>query len=507
MSKPLHSEFDSIAALGQALATRQVSAREIAQSALEAIDANRDLNAFLHVDADLTLQQADAADGLLDKGQHHPLTGIPIAHKDLLVTQGWRTTAGSKMLENYTSPFDATIVQRLRDAGAVCLGKLNCDEFGMGSYNENSAFGPVQNPWDRKSAPGGSSGGSAAAVAAGLVIAATATDTGGSVREPAAMCGVSGIKPTYGAVSRFGLVASGSSMDTAGPIARNAQDLMLLLDAFSGFDPADATSQETCNEQPNRPGRIQADFNASRNAFDGYGSTPLQGLRIGVPGEYFGAAVSTEVIESVEAALQQFEALGAQRVRISLPHTSLTVPAYYVIAPAESSSNLSRFDGVHFGYRSTQYGDLSDMIRRTRSEAFGDEVKRRIMLGTHVLSHGYYDAYYVQAQRVRRLIANDFRDALGTQCDVIMGPVTPTVARQLGKKGSPTDDWKTDVHTVGASLAGLPAMAIPCGFTGQPALPIGLQIIGNYFHEGQLLAIADCYQNVTDWHQRTPEQH
>lgn len=502
---PLHAEFNSIIDLRQALATRQVSAHDITSSALDAIHAHTDLNAFLHVDADLSLEQARQADQNLADGSNLPLAGIPIAHKDLLVTQGWRTTAGSKMLAEYVSPFDATVVQHLRNAGAICLGKLNCDEFGMGSGNENSAFGPVRNPWDHSAVPGGSSGGSAAAVAAGLLQGATGTDTGGSVRQPAAMCGVSGIKPTYGAVSRYGVIASGSSLDQVGPIARHARDLLELLDPISTFDPADATSLEVCNETENQAGRVRNDYNAVRNAQKAHGSTPLKGLRIGIPDEYFSTAISPDVAATLETALQQFEALGAQRVRISLPRTALAVPVYYVISPAESSSNLSRFDGVRYGYRAQDYGDLDDMISRSRTEAFGDEVMRRIMVGTYVLSHGYYDAYYLQAQRLRRLITNDFRQALNEQCDVIMGPVAPTVARAIGDKGAPTDDWNADIFTVGVSLAGLPAMSIPCGFASERNLPVGLQIIGHYFSEGQLLAVADCYQSTTDWHQRKPE--
>lgn len=508
MSKtPLHTEFGGIAELGEAVAKGQVSAVEITQSALEAIQAQDHLNAFLHVDADLSLEQArqvDATPG--SQGRALPLAGIPIAHKDLLVTRGWRTTAGSRMLADYTSPFDATVVQRLRDAGSVCLGKLNCDEFGMGSDNENSAFGPVRNPWDSEATPGGSSGGSAAAVAAGLVMGATATDTGGSIRKPAALCGISGIKPTYGSVSRYGLIACGSSLDVAGPLARSARDLLALLDPMAGFDPADATSLEHCDEAANRPGRIRADFDQVTATFKRHDSTPLEGLRIGVPDEYFDDSLCPEVAAVIEAALQQFESMGAQRVRVQLPLTALSIPAYYVIAPAEASSNLSRYDGVHFGYRASQYGDLQDMIRRSRSEAFGPEVIRRILLGTHVLSHGYYDAYYLQAQRLRRLITNDLRQALETHCDVIMAPAAPTVARPLGTAAAPADEWQADVHTVGASLAGLPAMSIPCGLATERQLPAGLQIIGQYFREGQLLAIADCYQTATDWHLRTPGQ-
>ncbi|HUH60259.1 MAG TPA: Asp-tRNA(Asn)/Glu-tRNA(Gln) amidotransferase subunit GatA [Candidimonas sp.] len=505
---PLHTEFDSIADLRSALLARKVSARELAASALDAVQERSDLNAFLHVDRDLTLSQADAADAQISSGHAGSLAGIPIAHKDVFVTQGWRTTAASKILTGYLSPFDATVVSRLQDAGAVSLGKLNCDEFAMGSGNENSAYGPVKNPWDATAVPGGSSGGSAAAVAAGLVVGATGTDTGGSVRQPAALCGVSGIKPTYGTVSRFGMIAYGSSLDQAGPIARHARDLVELLDTISGFDPRDSTSLELCDGMKNAPGRVRADFTAAIQQQHGAGSLPLKGLRIGVPTEFFNADLATDVALAVEHALQMFESLGAERVSISLPRTRLSIPAYYVIAPAEASSNLSRYDGVRYGHRAADYGDLAEMTSRSRAEGFGPEVLRRIMVGTYVLSHGYYDAYYLQAQRVRRMIVNDFQQAFSDHCDVIMGPVTPSVAKHIGdNRENPTADWLSDVYTLGVSLAGLPAMSIPCGF-GSPErpLPIGLQIIGNYFNEGRLLAVADRYQQVTDWHQRKPGQ-
>ena len=507
MTMPLHNEFDGIHALRDALAARSVSARELAQSALEAAAARTDLNAFLHVDPDLTLAQADAADQMLARGEGTRLTGIPLAHKDVFVTRGWRTTAGSKMLAGYVSPFDATVVNRLQAAGAVSIGKLNCDEFAMGSGNQNSAFGPARNPWDTRAIPGGSSGGSAAAVAAGLVMAATGTDTGGSVRQPSALCGVSGIKPTYGTVSRFGMVAFGSSLDQAGPISRHAQDLLDLLDAVSGFDPRDATSLETCDGVPNVPGRVRNDFDDAIARQAQAGNRPLEGLRIGVPREYFSDGLAADVARAVDDALKVFESLGARRVDISLPRTELAIPAYYVIAPAEASSNLARYDGVRYGHRAEKYGDLNEMISRSRSEGFGPEVVRRILVGTYVLSHGYYDAYYLQAQRVRRMIADDFRLAFDQHCDVIMGPVTPTVAWPIGEnRESPTADWLADIYTLGVSLAGLPAMSVPCGFGGgDRPLPVGLQIIGNYFTEGRLLAIADRFQQTTDWHQRKPE--
>jgi len=505
----LHNEFDGIAALRAALDQRKVSAVELAQSALDAAQAAQDLNAFLHIDAELTLAQARAADAAIAAGTAGPLAGIPIAHKDAFVTRGWRSTAGSKMLADYVSPFDATVVERLQQAGAVSIGKLNCDEFAMGSGNENSAFGVVRNPWDTAAVPGGSSGGSAAAVAARLVAAATGTDTGGSVRQPAALCGVTGIKPTYGTVSRYGMIAFGSSLDQAGPLAASSRDALALLDAMAGFDTRDATSLEKCDGVVNEPGRIGRAFAAAQTAYDGAGARPLAGLRIGVPAEYFGAGLADDVQAAVQAALRQFEELGAVCVPVSLPRTELAIPAYYVIAPAEASSNLSRYDGVRYGHRAAEYGDLNEMISRSRAEGFGDEVKRRILVGAYVLSHGYYDAYYLQAQRLRRMIAQDFQRALGEHCDVIMGPVAPTVAKNIGEnRDDPTADWLADIYTLGVSLAGLPAMSIPCGFgQGDHARrPVGLQIIGNYFDEGRLLAIADRYQQVTDWHRRVPSK-
>jgi len=396
------------------------------------------------------------------------------------------------MLENYVSPFDATVVEQFNAAGAVTLGKLNCDEFAMGSSNENSYFGPVKNPWDRGAVPGGSSGGSAAAVAAGLAPGATATDTGGSIRQPAAFCGVTGIKPTYGRVSRFGMIAYASSLDQGGPIARTAEDCALLLNVMAGFDPRDSTSVERDRED------YTADLDAS-----------LQGLRIGVPREYFGEGLAPDVEQAVRAALQEFVKLGATLVDISLPKTALSIPVYYVIAPAEASSNLSRFDGVRYGHRAAQYTDLSDMYRKTRSEGFGEEVKRRILVGAYVLSHGYYDAYYLQAQKIRRLIAEDFRQAY-TQCDVIMGPVAPTVAWDMGAKADdPVANYLADIFTLSVNLAGLPGMSIPCGF-GEGGKngkrPVGLQLIGNYFSEAKLLNIAHRFQGATDWHLRQPAE-
>jgi len=498
------SIFDGVAALRLALDQRSISATELAQDALAAVRAQAHLNAFLHVDDDLTLAQARAADARLAANQTAPLTGIPIAHKDVFVTQGWRSTAASRMLEHYVSPFDATVVASLSAAGAVSLGKLNCDEFAMGSGNENSAFGTARNPWNPEHVPGGSSGGSAAAVAAGLVCAATATDTGGSVRQPAAFCGVSGIKPTYGTVSRFGMIAFASSLDQAGVMARSSRDLLELLDAISGFDARDATSLQICDGAVNAPGRVRNDFAAVSDTFAQGGKRPLQGLRIGVPHEFFDAGLDAEVAQAVQDAVRVFESLGATRVQISLPLTQLAIAAYYVIASAEASSNLSRYDGVRYGHRTAQYDDLADMTSRSRAEGFGLEVQRRVLVGSYVLSHGYYDAYYLQAQRVRRKIAQDFQRAYAESCDLILGPVAPTPAKRIGEnREDPTHAWLADVYTLGVSLAGLPAMSIPCGFN-RAGLPIGLQLIGNVFREGQLLAVADQFQQHTDWHQHKP---
>ena len=475
--------------LSAQLQARKISACELAQIYLQRIDGS-DLNAFLHVDAALTMAQARAADARLAAGDSTPLTGIPIAHKDIFVTRDWRSTAGSKMLEHYTSPFDATVVEQFHHAGMVTLGKLNCDEFAMGSSNENSYFGPVKNPWDHNAIPGGSSGGSAAAIAARLAPAATATDTGGSIRQPASLCGVTGIKPTYGSVSRFGMIAFASSLDQAGPMARTAEDCAMLLNPMVAFDPRDSTSLE----------RPAEDFTASLDH-------PIKGLKIGLPREFFGPGLADDVEAAVRAALTEFERQGATLVDISLPKTELSIPVYYVIAPAEASSNLSRFDGVRYGHRAAEYRDLSEMYRKSRAEGFGEEVKRRILVGAYVLSHGYYDAYYLQAQKIRRLIAQDFAAAF-TQCDVIMGPVSPTVAWDLGDKtDDPVANYLADIFTLSTSLAGLPGMSIPCGFgSGEKngRRPVGLQIIGNYFSEAKLLNVAHRFQQATDWHARAP---
>lgn len=500
------NQFATIESFRQALDQGQFTSREVTETLLKEIEAQSVLNAFIDVQAELSLAQATRADEQIGHGQTGPLVGVPLAHKDVFVTEGWKTTAASKMLANYVSPFDATVVQALANAGTVSLGKLNCDEFAMGSGNEHAAAGPTLNPWDHSVVPGGSSGGSAAAVAAGLVLGATGTDTGGSVRQPAALCGVCGIKPTYGVASRFGMIAYASSLDQAGVFATNAQDLALLLDAISGFDPRDATSVQTCHGVANAPGRILADY--ERTLKEMPQQKPLAGLRIGVPKEYFGAGLDPKVAQAIEAALAQFEALGAKRVDISLRNTDSAIAAYYVIAPAEASSNLARYDAVRYGHRSQQYNDLEQMTARSRAEGFGAEVRKRIMIGTYVLSHGYYDAYYLQAQRVRRLIAQEFQGAFSSQCDVIMGPVNPTVAPPLGASTKDaTAEWLGDIYTLGVNLAGLPAMSVPCGFApGQQseALPVGLQIIGNYFDEGRMLAIAASYQQVTNWHRCRP---
>ena len=484
----------TIKELSALLHAKQLSATELTGHFLQRAQAS-DLNAFLHIDPALSLAQAGVADARFAAGTAGPLTGIPIAHKDIFVTQGWRSTAGSKMLANYTSPFDATVVARLEAAGMVTLGKLNCDEFAMGSSNQNSAFGAVLNPWDKLAVPGGSSGGSAAAVAARLAPAATATDTGGSIRQPASFCGVTGIKPTYGRVSRFGMIAFASSLDQGGPMAQTAEDCAMLLGEMVGFDERDSTCLTAAQ------GNLREDFTRDLHL-------PLTGLRIGVPKDYFGNGLASDVEQAVRAALEQFVTLGATLVDISLPKTALSIPVYYMIAPAEASSNLSRFDGVRYGHRAAAYTDLADMYKKSRAEGFGREVQRRIMVGTYVLCHGYYDAYYVKAQKIRRLIADDFQAVLGSTCDVIMGPVAPTVAWDLGDKtDDPVAAYLADIYTLSTSLAGLPGMSIPCGF-GQgeknSKRPVGLQIIGNYFSEAKLLGIAHQYQQVTDWHSRLP---
>ncbi|QGZ60282.1 Asp-tRNA(Asn)/Glu-tRNA(Gln) amidotransferase subunit GatA [Paraburkholderia acidisoli] len=489
----------SLTELRAALAAKEYSAVELAQHYLSRIEAHKDLNAFVDVNPELTLAQAKSADALLHSGHAGPLAGLPLAHKDVFVTRGWRSTAGSNMLANYVSPFDATVVERLERAGMVCLGKTNMDEFAMGSSNENSFFGAVKNPWDTKAVPGGSSGGSAAVVAARLAPAATGTDTGGSIRQPASFSGITGIKPTYGRVSRYGMIAFASSLDQGGPMARNAADCALLLNAMAGFDERDSTSLQRDDEDYTR-------FLGQNWTPDAAAGKPLAGLRIGLPKEYFGAGLADDVRAAIDAALKTYESLGATLVEVTLPKTELSIPVYYVIAPAEASSNLSRFDGVRFGHRAAQYGDLLDMYKKSRAEGFGPEVKRRILVGAYVLSHGYYDAYYLQAQKIRRIIANDFQEAF-RQCDVIMGPVAPSVAWDIGAKGDdPLQMYLADIYTLSTSLAGLPGMSVPCGFgAGANAQrPVGLQIVGNYFNEARMLQVADAFQRATEWHRQAP---
>jgi aspartyl-tRNA(Asn)/glutamyl-tRNA(Gln) amidotransferase subunit A len=478
----------TVAQLAAELRGGKVSATEAARHFLARGKKHEALGAYLAVDEEVTLSQAKAADARIAAGDSAPLMGVPIAHKDIFVTKDFPSTAGSSMLEGYRSPFDATVVSRLASAGCVSLGKLNCDEFAMGSSNENSAYRPAANPWDMSRIPGGSSGGSAVAVAARLAPAATGTDTGGSIRQPSSFCGITGIKPTYGRASRYGMIAFASSLDQAGPMARTAEDCALLLSAICGPDlDRDSTSLDLPAE----------DFTKSLD-------DSIEGLRIGVPKEFFGEGLAPDVRAAIDAALKEYEKLGAKVVQVSLPRTELAIPVYYIIAPAEASSNLARFDGVKFGRRAKDYGDLLDMYKKTRAEGFGDEVKRRIMIGTYVLSHGYYDAYYLQAQKIRRMIADDFQRAF-KQCDVIAGPVAPTVAWKLGEHGSdPLADYLADIFTLPGSLAGLPGMSVPCGF-GAGGMPVGMQLIGNYLQEGKLLNAAHRFQKATDFHLRSPE--
>ncbi len=477
----------SLKQMGAALRAREISSVELTRLYLERIAAQNPLyNAYITVDPEMSLEQARLADELLSKGEAQPLTGIPVAQKDIFCAKGWRTTCGSKMLENFIAPYDAHVIEQFNKACAVNLGKTNMDEFAMGSSNETSHFGAVKNPWDRERVPGGSSGGAAAAVAARLCAAATGTDTGGSIRQPAALCGISGIKPTYGTVSRYGMIAFASSLDQAGPMARSAEDCALLLNLMTGFDERDSTSLQ----------REREDYARDLDQ-------PLKGLRIGLPREFFAEGLAPDVAARVEDAIAEYRKLGAVTVDISLPNSRLAVPVYYVLAPAEASSNLSRYDVVRYGYRAPEYADLSEMYERSRSQGFGEEVKRRIMIGTYVLSHGYYDAYYLQAQKIRRLIAQDFAEAF-RQCDVIMGPTSPSTAFRLGEKGNdPVQMYLSDIYTIAVNLAGLPGMSIPCGFDGN-GMPAGLQIIGNYFEEARMLNVAHQYQLATDWHQATP---
>ena len=488
----------SLSAMAEALAAKEISSVELTGLYLERI-ARHDaqFNAFITVDAEKSLTQALAADARLAgrDGSVGPLTGIPLAQKDIFCTKGWRTTCGSKMLANFISPYDATVIERFNAAGAVILGKTNMDEFAMGSSNESSYYGAVMNPWDTSRVAGGSSGGSAAAVAARLAPAATGTDTGGSIRQPAALCNLTGLKPTYGLVPRYGMIAYASSLDQGGPMARSAEDCALLLNVMAGFDERDSTSLDF----------TVPDYRAELSL--AAGAQPLAGLKIGLPKEFFGSdersGCTPEVMRRVDAAIAEYRALGAETVAVSLPNMGLSVPVYYVIASAEASSNLSRFDGVRYGYRAPEYADLDDMYAKSRAQGFGDEVKRRILIGTYVLSHGYYDAYYLQAQRIRRLIANDFVTAFA-QCDVIMGPTSPSTAFHIGEKtADPVQMYLSDIYTIAVNLAGLPAMSIPCGFAD--GLPAGLQLIGDYFTETRLLNVAHRYQQATDWHLRRPD--
>ncbi|MEP7060850.1 MAG: Asp-tRNA(Asn)/Glu-tRNA(Gln) amidotransferase subunit GatA [Betaproteobacteria bacterium] len=480
--------LDTVAGLAAALASRKLSSVEVTAALLDRIErAQPRLNAFITVDREGALAQAAQADAARARGDAAALTGVPIAHKDVLMTAGLRTTCGSRMLSGFTAPYDAFVVDGLRRAGTVLVGKTNMDEFAMGSSNETSYFGTVKNPWNTAYVPGGSSGGSAAAIAARLVPGATGTDTGGSIRQPAALTGICGLKPTYGVCSRYGLIAFASSLDTPGPFARTAEDCALLLNAMAGHDERDATSLARPNEDYTR------DL-----------AKPLAGLRIGLPREYFGAGIDADVAAAVDAAIGEFRKLGATTVAIELPAAKLSVPVYYVIAPAEASSNLSRFDGVRYGHRAAEYGNLLEMYKKSRAEGFGAEVKRRILIGTYVLSHGYYDAYYLKAQQVRRLIADDFQRAF-MQCDVIMGATTPGAAFEFGAKSAdPVQMYLNDIFTIAGNLTGAPAISIPCGFT-RAGLPIGLQIQANYFREAQLLNVSHRYQQATDWHACAPE--
>ena len=477
----------TVKSLSAELAARKLSSVELTRHFLNRIKAlNPRYNCFITVDEEASLKQAAAADRLRAAGSGHPLTGVPIAQKDIFCAKGWLTTCGSKMLSNFVSPYDAYVVERLNGAGAVNIGKTNMDEFAMGSSNETSYFGPVRNPWDVNAVPGGSSGGSAAAVSARLAPAAIGTDTGGSIRQPAALSGICGLKPTYGVVSRYGMIAFASSLDQGGPMARTAEDLALMMNVMAGFDVRDSTSLE----------RETEDY--ARDL-----GKPVRGLKIGLPKEFFAAGAAPGVVKAVEAAVAEFRRLGCETVEVSLPNMKLSVPVYYVLAPAEASSNLARYDGVRYGHRAAAYSDLADLYKKTRAQGFGQEVKRRILIGTYVLSHGYYDAYYIQAQKVRRLIARDFAGAF-ERCDVIVGPTSPTTAFRIGEKaGNPVQMYLSDIYTIAVNLAGLPGMSIPCGFD-EKGLPVGLQIIGNYFAEAKMLNVAHQYQQATDWHLRPP---
>ena len=478
---------NGIKALAGALAAGTVSSVEATTLFLKRIKAlNERYGCFITIDEGLSLTQARAADARRAAGEAGPLTGVPIAQKDIFCARGWRTTCGSRMLSNFIAPYDAHVVERLNAAGAVNIGKTNMDEFAMGSSNETSFYGPVRNPWNTEAVPGGSSGGSAAAVAARLAPGAIGTDTGGSIRQPAALCGICGLKPTYGVVSRYGMIAFASSLDQGGPMARSAEDLALLLNVMAGHDARDSTSLD----------RPPEDY-ARRLA------QPLAGLRVGLPEQFFAAGVAPDVARAVDDAVSELRRQGCETVEVSLPNMGLSVPVYYVLAPAEASSNLARFDGVRYGYRAPEYADLEAMYKKTRAQGFGEEVKRRILIGTYVLSHGYYDAYYLRAQKVRRLIARDFAAAFA-KCDIIVGPTSPTTAFRLGERAAdPVQMYLSDIYTIAVNLAGLPGLSIPCGFD-HAGLPVGLQVIGNYFAEALMLNVAHQYQLATDWHERAP---
>ena len=477
----------TITALSRELAAGKLSSVEVTRHFLQRISAlNEKYRCFITLDEERSLAQARAADEMRAAGRAQPLTGVPIAQKDIFCAKGWRTTCGSRILSNFISPYDAHVVAGLNAAGAINIGKTNMDEFAMGSSNETSFYGPVKNPWNVEAVPGGSSGGSAAAVAARLAPGAIGTDTGGSIRQPAALTGIAGLKPTYGVVSRYGMIAFASSLDQGGPMARSAEDLALMLNVMAGHDARDSTSLE----------RPPEDYTRAL-------ARPLTGLRIGLPQEFFAEGVAPDVAKAVEDAVRQLRQLGCEPVEVSLPNMALSVPVYYVLAPAEASSNLARFDGVRYGYRAPEYADLEDMYKKTRAQGFGAEVKRRILIGTYVLSHGYYDAYYLRAQRVRRLIARDFAEAF-RKCDIMVGPTSPTTAFRIGERAAdPVQMYLSDIYTIAVNLAGLPGMSIPCGFD-RSGLPVGLQIIGNYFAEAQMLNVAHQYQLTTDWHDRTP---
>jgi len=477
----------SLKELSQALGEKKFTSVELTQFFLNRVKKhNPSLNAFITVDEDRSLAMAEKSDQLIQRGKKSILTGIPIAQKDIFCADEWKTTCGSKMLENFISPYDATVIKKFNDVGAVNLGKTNMDEFAMGSSNETSYFGPVKNPWSLDCVPGGSSGGSASAVAARLTPAATGTDTGGSIRQPASLCGFTGLKPTYGLVSRYGMIAFASSLDQAGPMAISAEDCGLMLDVMTGHDSKDSTS-----------------INRKKENYTDSLDENIKGLRIGVPKEFFEDGLNADVQKVVEEALKQYEKLGAKIVNISLPNNHLSIPAYYVIAPAEASSNLSRYDGVRYGYRTKEYDDLTEMYFKTRQEGFGDEVKRRILIGTYVLSAGYFDAYYLKAQKIRRLISDDFKVAY-EKCDVIMGPSAPSIAFKSGEKQEdPLAMYMQDIFTISTNLAGLPAMSIPAGFVD--GLPVGLQLIGNHFEEANILNAAHIYQKNTDWHLQNPK--